>query len=166
MKSNSVIKANLLAVVAALVMSVSAGAAENINDIIESLRTAYKADRQALLAEALQLTETENAAFWPIYRSYRAEMDKLGDGLVKLVLEYADVYPNVPEKRAQAMLKEYSALEQKLASTRAWYLKRAGRVLPAAKTLRWAQLENRMDLVLRLQLAGTVPLVPAAQSKP
>jgi len=166
MKSNSVIKANLLGMVAALVMSVSAGAAEQINDIIESLRTTYQMDRHAFLAEALQLTDTENAGFWPIYRSYRADMDKIGDGLVKLVLEYADDYPNVPEKRAQVMLKEYSALEQKLASKRAWYLKRARRVLSAAKTLRWAQLENRMDLVLRLQLAGTVPLVPVAQSKP
>jgi len=166
MKSNPVIKANLLAVVAALVVSVSTGAAQNLTDAIEIVRAAYKADRQAFLAETLQLTESESAAFWPLYRSYRADMDKLGDGLVKLVLEYADVYPNVPEKRAREMLKEYSALEQKFASQRAWYLKRAGKALPAAKALRWAQLENRMDLVLRLQLAGGVPLVPTAQSKP
>ena len=166
MKLNTVIKANLLALVAALVIPASAGAAENITDDLEILRTAYKADRQAFLAETLQLTESESAAFWPLYASYRADMDKIGDGLVKLVLEYADVYPDVPEKRAQAMLKEYSALEQKLASKRAWYLKRAGKSLPAAKVLRWAQLENRMDLVLRLQLAGAVPLVPAEPRKP
>ena len=166
MKSNPVIKANLLALVAALVVSASAGAAENVTDAIEIVRATYKADRQAFLAETLQLTDSESAAFWPLYRSYRADMDKLGDGLVKLVLEYADVYPDVQEKRAKGMLKEYTALEQKLASKRAWYLKRAGKVLPAAKALRWAQLENRMDLVLRLQLAGTVPLVPADQRKP
>jgi hypothetical protein len=166
MKFSPVMKTNLLALAAALAMSASAGAAENITDAIDVVRATYKADRQAFLAEALQLTETESAAFWPLYRSYRADMDKLGDGLVKLVLEYADVYPDVPEKRAQAMLKEYSALEQKLASKRAWYLKRAGKALPAAKALRWAQLENRMDLVLRLQLAGKVPLVPAVLRKP
>ena len=160
MKSNPVTKANLIAFVAALVISASAVAAENLTDAIEIVRATYQADRQAFLAETLQLTESESAAFWPLYRSYRAEMDKLGDGLVKLVLEYADVYPNVPEKRAQAMLKQYSALEQKLASKRAWYLKRAGKVLPAAKALRWAQLESRMDLGLRLQLAGVIPLVP------
>ena len=114
----------------------------------------------------MQLTESESTAFWPLYRTYRADLDKLGDGLVKLVLEYADVYPNVPEKRAQAMLKEYVALEQKLASKRAWYVKRAGKVIPAAKALRWAQLENRMDLGLRLQLAGIIPLVPADKLTP
>jgi hypothetical protein len=166
MKFNPVIKANLLAFVAALVVSSSAGAAENLTDAIEIVRATYKGDRQAFLAENLQLTESESAAFWPLYRSYRADIDKIGDSLVKLVLEYADVYPNVPEKRAQAMLKEYLRLEQKLVSKRAWYLKRARRVLPATKVLRWAQLENRMDLVLRLQLASRVPLVPAGQCKP
>ena len=150
----------------ALLVCFRAEAAVSTADAIEVVRSTYKADRQAFLAETMQLTESESAAFWPLYRSYRADMDKIGDGLVKLVLEYADVYPNVPEKRAQAMLKEYLALEQKLVSKRAWYLKRAGKVLPAAKALRWAQLENRMDLALRLQLAGTVPVVPAAQPKP
>ena len=166
MKSNSVIKAILITFVAALVTSASAGAAENLTDAVEIVRATYQADRQAFLAETLQLTESESTAFWPLYRTYRADLDKLGDGLVKLVLEYADVYPNVPEKRAQAMLKEYSALEQKLASKRAWYLKRAGKILPATKALRWAQLENRMDLGLRLQLAGIIPLVPADKSTP
>jgi hypothetical protein len=156
-------KMNLFALIIALAISASAGAADNLTDAIEVVRATYRADRQAFLAETLQLTETESAAFWPLYRSYRAEMDKLGDSLVKLALEYADVYPNVPEKRAQAMLKEYSALEQKLAGKRAWYLKRAAKILPAAKALRWAQLENRMDLGLRLQLASAVPLVPAGK---
>ena len=159
-------KTNLLALLAALVISASAGAADNLVDAIEIARADYKVDRQAYLAETLQLTDSESAAFWPLYQSYRADMEKLGDGLVKLLLEYADVYPDVPEKRAQAMLKEYSVLEKKLTSKRAWYLKRAGKVLPAVKVLRWAQLENRMDMVLRLQMADAVPLVPASQSTP
>ena len=125
------------------------------------MRSLYQVDRQLFLADTLKLTEKEDAAFLPLYQSYRADIEKLGDGLVKLVLEYADAYPNVSEDRARKMLKQYLALEQKLAGKRAWYFKRAAKVLPAAKALRWAQLENRMDLGLRLQLAGTLPLVPA-----
>lgn len=140
--------------------------ATNFTDAMEVVRTAYQADRQVFVAENLPLTEKESAAFWPLYRQYRADMEKLGDGLMKLVLEYADVFPDVPEDRARQLLKDYSALEEKLADTRKSYLKKAGKVLPAAKVLRWAQLENRMDLGLRLQMAGAIPLVPAAQPKP
>ena len=164
MTSKLGLKTNLLVLLAVAAIFTRAEAAENITDAIEIVRATYRTDRQVVVAEALQLKESESAVFWPLYRSYRADIDKLGDGLVKLVLEYADVYPNVPEKRAQEMLKEYTALEQKLAGKRAWYFKRAGKLLPGAKALRWAQVENRMDLVLRLQLAGAIPVVPAVPS--
>jgi hypothetical protein len=166
MKSKLILNTLLAAVVTTLCVPVRADEAENITDAIETVRAIYKTDRQALLAETLHLTEQESKVFWPQYRKYRAEMDALGDRVVKLVLEYADVYPKVPEDRAKRMLKEYTALEGKMASTRASYFKRAAKSISAAKALRWAQLESRMDLGLRLQLAGVIPLVPARESTP
>jgi hypothetical protein len=134
--------------------------AQDVNDAIGAVRTTYAVDRQVFLAEHLQLTGSESAAFWPLYRQYRAKQEQVGDGLVKLVLEYGDAYPNVPEDRARQLLKDYAALETKLANTRAEYLKKFEKILPAAKTLRFAQLENRLDLALRLQLASAIPLAP------
>jgi hypothetical protein len=163
MKSNPVFKLLLIASLSALTLTVSAGSAAQPADAVDVLRSIYRADRQALLADALQLTDAEGKVFWPLYKSYRADVDKLGDDLVKLVLEYMDLYPNVSDADARRLLKHYMALEQKLLSKRSWYLKRAGQTLPADKVLRWAQLENRMDLGLRLQLAGMIPLVPAAK---
>ena len=159
----------LLAVLAGTLAPDRAGAGQSVTNFVDAMevaRTTYKVDRQAFLAKHLQLTENESAAFWPLYRQYRAEMEKLGDRLLKLVLEYADAYPNVPDDRARQMLKDYTALEKELVDTRASYLKKAGKVLPAATVLRWAQLENRLDLGLRLQMAQAIPLLPAAQSKP
>ena len=155
----------ILVAVLAVLLAFRTGAAENLTDTIELLRSTYTADRQAMVAKTLQLTESESAGFWPLYRSYRADMEKLGDSLLKLVLEYADVYPNVPDERAGEMLKQYTELEEKIVNKRTWYLKRATKSLPAAKVLRWAQVENRLDLTLRLQLAGAVPLVPTGQSR-
>ena len=163
MKSSPVCKAILVAVLfVPLVLSPApVAAADKLTDTIEQVRTTYQTDRQVALIDALPLSEEESNAFWPLYRAYRADMEKLGDQLVKVILEYGDVYPNVPDERARQLLKEYLALEEKIASKRAWYFKRANKFLPAAKVLRWAQVENRMDLGLRLQLASVIPLVPA-----
>ena len=139
-------------------------AIDNIDDAITVVRSTYATDRQAFLAETMQLTETESAAFWPLYRQYRVAREALGDELVKLVLEYADAYPGVPEDRARQLLKRYSALEKKLTNQRIWYLKKFAKILPAAKALRLAQLENRMDLALRLQLASVIPLAPGSKT--
>ena len=156
----------LLAVAASLLaLPAQPATAQTATDEIEALRGLLKADRKVVIAEAMQLTDAESAAFWPLYREYRAQMDKLGDGIVKLVLEYADAYPNVPEDRAAKLLKNYLALEKDLVSVRAKHLKKIAKVLPASKVLRFAQLENRLDLVLRLQMASAVPLVPGDQSK-
>jgi hypothetical protein len=136
--------------------------AQSDDEIIEAARSVIKADRQAVVTESMQLNETEAAAFWPLYHQYRADMDTVGDGIKHLVLEYAGLYPEVPEDRARKMLKELAALEEKQVSKRAWYLKKFARVLPAAKTLRFAQVESRLDLAVRLEMAARIPLVPIA----
>ena len=156
----------LLAVAASLLAwPAQPATAQTATDEIEALRGLLKADRKVVIAEAMQLTDAESAAFWPLYREYRAQMDTLGNGIVKLVLEYADAYPNVAEDRAAKLFKDYLTLEKNLVSVRAKHLKKIAKVLPASKVLRFAQLENRLDLVLRLQMASAVPLVPGDQSK-
>ena len=147
--------AGLLALVPA-----TRGADQTALDTIAVGRDEVKAGRTAFVAEAMQLTEEEGKAFWPLYREYRGAMDGVHDGLVKLVLEYADIYPNVPEDRAGQMLKDYTALEKKLVNTRTAYLKKFAKTLTAVKALRFAQVENRLDLAVRQQLAGVLPLVP------
>lgn len=135
-------------------------AAQSVSDELKVLRGDLQAERRAVVAEALQLTEPEGHKFWPLYRDYRAEMEKLGDGIVKLVLEYADAYPDVSEDRAAKMLKDYLALEKDLASLRAKHLNRMAKALPKSKVLRFAQVEGRLDLAMRLQMASVVPLTP------
>jgi len=77
-----------------------------------------------------------------------------------LIVDYARLYPDVPEVRAKKMLKELADLEKQQVATRASYLKKFGNVLPATKTLRFAQVESRLDLAVRLELAANIPLVP------
>ncbi len=136
--------------------------AQTAVDAAEVTRSTIKADRKVVIAENLQLSEAEGKAFWPLYREYRQDMEKANDSLVELVLEYSDLYPDVPEGRAAAMLKKHVSLEKRLADLRAKHLKKIGKVLPATKTLRFAQLENRLDLVVRMGMAASIPLVPTS----
>jgi hypothetical protein len=151
----------LLAVAASLLaLPAQHATAQTVTDEIEILRSLLKADRKVVVAEAMQFTDAEGTAFWPLYRDYRAGMEKLGDGIVKLVLQYSDAYPNVPEDRAEKLLKDYLALEKDLVSVRAKHLKKMTKVLSKSKVLRFAQVENRLDLAMRLQMASAVPLTP------
>jgi len=147
-------------IAAALAFVVPRAVAQTVRDDIEVARGLLKADRKIVIAEEMQLSDQESTNFWPLYREYRAAADKVNDGRVELVLEYADIYPNVTEAQAKALLKRYTRLEEQALEVRHKYLKKLGKVLPAAKVLRFAQLESRLDLAVSLQIAGAVPLVP------
>lgn len=136
------------------------GNAQTVDDQIQVARSALNADRKATVAETMQFNEQEAKAFWPLYEKYRAEMDKSADALVKLIKEYGQLYPDVPDERARVMLKELGELQAQRVETRTSYLKKMEKVLSPAKTLRFAQVESRLDLALQIEMASHIPLVP------
>lgn len=160
------LKIALLTALAGLGLQTAVAADADLTATLQVTRATYRVDRQVFVTDNLALTDAEGVAFWPLYAAYRADMEKVGDAILKLVLEYADAYPDVSEKRATALLKDYAALEERLTRTRTTYLKRARKLIPASKVVRWAQLENRMDLAWRAQLASVVPLVPTKPAQP
>lgn len=153
-------KVSIILLTAGLAVLVGKANAQTFDEQMQVARSALKADRRATVAGALQLTEQEGKAFWPLYERYRAETDKSGNALLKLIKDYAQLYPNVPDDRAKVMLKELCELEKKQTETRNSYLKKIGDVMSPAKTLRFAQVDSRLDLALRLEMAAEIPLVP------
>jgi hypothetical protein len=130
-------------------------------DALEALRNDFKADRTAVIAEEMKLTSQESEAFWPLYRSYRTEVDATTDSLVKLILEYADHYPDVPEAKARELLNRYLKFEDELLGIKHKYIKKFEKVLPPTKVFRFAQLDNRLDLGVRVRLAASIPVLTA-----
>ena len=45
---------------------------------LQQVQVDLKADRQAVVAANLPLTEGEARAFWPVYKDYRGEIEKIG----------------------------------------------------------------------------------------
>jgi hypothetical protein len=132
-------------------------------DMLQQLRADIQADRQAVVAANLGLTDAQGAAFWPLYREYRAEMGKVGDRLQKLIQDYAKVFENVTEAQAKSMVDEMLAIGRDDLKVREAYLPRFRKVLPETKVARFLQIENKIDAIVKFQLADVIPLVQAAK---
>jgi hypothetical protein len=78
-------KVSIILLTAGMALLVWKGSAQTFDDQMQVARSALKADRKATVAGAMQFTEQESKAFWPLYDQYRAETDKLGDALLKLI---------------------------------------------------------------------------------
>ena len=59
---------------------------------MDSVRDAMKAQKRAFIAVNMQLTEEEEAKFWPLYEAYQKELEKFNKRTAELIEKYAENY--------------------------------------------------------------------------
>ncbi len=137
------------------------GSNDNVTGQIELTRSAIQTDRQSIVTEYMVFTEEESQEFWPLYKQYRSEVDKVNDQLVKLILDYSESYKKqtLSDEQAEQMLSTYLKLEEDKLEYQKKYVPKFSEILPPKKVTRYFQLENKMDAVVKFDLAGGIPLV-------
>jgi len=65
-----------------------------------------RADRATIITQAMNFSDKEAAAFWPIYRQYEYERSRLDDGRVAVIKEYSQKYPSLTDAEAKAMAEQ------------------------------------------------------------
>ena len=116
------------------------------------------ADRRAVFAKNLGLTESESRAFWPVYDEYEAKAKKIDDRYLAMLDDYAAKYETLTDADAGPMLKERLAIEKERFALKQQYTKKVAKVLPGKKALRYAQIESRIETILRSQMLSLIPL--------
>jgi hypothetical protein len=85
-------------------------------------------------------------------------LKKLDDRFIALVNEFAEKYDTLTDKDAKAMLDEKMTIEARRMALKQEYTKKIERVLPAKKALRYSQLETRIEILVRRNVYGLIPL--------
>jgi hypothetical protein len=128
-------------------------------DTMEALREQARADKRAVVAQVLQLTESEAKAFWPVYNAYQSDMVSHYDRLLKLINTFAKSYDAMTDATATTLLTEYLTLEKNHVGLLSAYLPRFQKVLPPLKVARLYQVENKIRALVNYELAREIPLV-------
>jgi Spy/CpxP family protein refolding chaperone len=115
-------------------------------------------DKRAVYAQNLQLTDAESRAFWPIYDEYEIKAKKLNDEFLALVDDYAAKFGSISDADATEMLKTKMRIEKEREDLKQAYTKKVAKALPPVKALRYAQIETRLDNMLRREAYGLIPL--------
>lgn len=152
------IRPYVAALPALLALTLSGGVQAQTRTAIEVTRGDIQADRKAILAANLPLSEAQATAFWPLYREYRSEMDVVGDRTVKLVTDYAASYDALIDDTASGLVTEHLAIQKDLVRIKTKYAPRFDKILPPKSVMRFYQLESKMDTILMMDLAAGIPL--------
>jgi hypothetical protein len=129
--------------------------ADNMDIVREKART----DKKLVVATALNLTEGEAKAFWPVYNSYQSDMIAHYDRVFKFVDAYAKSYESMSDENATQLLGEFLSLETDYIALLNSYVPRFRRVLPPVKVARLYQVENKMRALVDYEFARTIPLI-------
>ena len=115
---------------------------------LEIVHEKLKADKKLIVSKYMELTESEAKNFWPVYEDYQNDLQKINERLGALLKSYAADYrsKSLTDDKAKKLLDEWIALEQDDVK------------LPAKKAARYLQIENEYRVLLKYDLATTVPL--------
>jgi hypothetical protein len=143
---------------ASLAAPLAAQQPTTVQEDIKLTRAGIQKDRQAIVKAALPLDNTEATKFWPLYTEYKAEQEKLGDRLWKALTSFAENYDKLGDETAKSVLDEWlSVREDQAKLAKKWRGKFTG-AIGEKKTLRFYQIENKLDQVIQNEATQGIPL--------
>jgi hypothetical protein len=77
-----------------------------------------------------------------------------------LITEYAKSLDNLTDAKAHAMTERLLTIQDETLALRKKYLPRFEKALGAKRAAKFYQVDNRLSMMINVQLASLVPLVP------
>jgi len=142
-------------------MTIPAWSQDKPANNLEIIHEKLKADKKLIVAKYMELTESEAKRFWPVYEDYQNDLQKIHERLGALLSSYAADYrsQSLTDEKARKLLDEWISLEQDEVKQRSAYASKVVKALPGKKAARYLQIENEYRMLMRYDLAATVPLV-------
>ncbi|WP_334266364.1 hypothetical protein [Edaphobacter sp. HDX4] len=129
------------------------------DDDIAVLRQDIQADKTDIITRSMEFTPEQSTAFWPVYRDYAHEQQKVGDDRVALIKDYAANYDKIDDTQADSYIQRYLKYEDSMASLRKKYVPRFKKAIGAKQTAKFLQVDNRLTLLANVQLAALLPII-------
>jgi len=143
-----------------------AGGGEATEASLEVLLDAVRSNRKALVAVNLELTDAEATRFWPVYDRYQTEINGVGDRWLAVIEDYIASFRDLSNDKATKLVEDYLAVEADRVQVRRTFVPDFAAILPGRKLARLYQIENKMDAVIRYDLAARIPVVEEETSAP
>ena len=158
----------VIAIVALAAVAASIGSAQeesfdqreqNFRAYVTLLRTDIKAERKDIINAIMQFNDSDATKFWPIFQQYDAELTTIGDGRMKLIVDYARNYENLTNEQADALMRKAFGLEAQRAILKKKFFDKMKAQLSATQAAKFFLVENQIQHIIDLQISASLPVV-------
>jgi hypothetical protein len=130
----------------------------SLDEQIALMRSDLRSNRKKVIAANMKLSPDEAQWFWPTYEEYVNELVQINKAKYDLIKEYLK-NENMTEEQAETLSKRWEDVDESVVQLRLKYIPIFRKVLSAKGTAMFFQLDRRVQMMIDLQLLGSLPLV-------
>lgn len=142
----------------AFLFSITNVIAQDIDSYIELLKTDVKANKKAIITEVMAFTEEQSEMFWPIYREYEFELDKLSDKRISNIKDFAENYDMLTDEKAKQLIDNAFDFQEDRLDLNKKYYNKFSDVLTPIGAAKYMQLEYEIQTLIDLSINSNLPL--------
>ena len=128
-------------------------------DDIALFQSIYGKDKREVVQQYMKFSETEAAAFWPLYDEYEAARKEIGKKRIQLLEVYAKNYNTLTDVTADNLMTDVIAQNEAMVKLQSKYYAKAKKIIPALKAAQFMQLETYMDNAAKVELSENIPFI-------
>ena len=152
-------KTRIIMILAGVIATISPAFAQATDSYIEVARDVLNAEKKAVVAETIPLTEAEAGPFWELYNEYNAELYKVHTKRVNIIKDFAANYETMSPEKADELWIKSMAYQSEVLKLNETYYKKFKKIIPADKAALYFQVENKIATMISAKLAMEIPLV-------
>ena len=129
-------------------------------DDIKLIRQDIQSAKDDIITNTMQFSESEAMAFWPVYKEYASEQHAIAERRLGVILDYAKSIDTLTNTEASSLTQRLFQVEDDAQALRKKYFSKFEAALGAKRAAKFYQVDNRLTMMLNVQLATGIPLIP------
>ena len=130
------------------------------DDDIKLIRQDIQSAKDDIIKDTMQFSDAEGAAFWPVYKEYAGEQRSIAEKRFAIITDYAKSLDTMTDADARSLTERMLQVEDETQALRKKYLPKFQTALGGKRAAKFYQVDNRLTMILNVQLASEVPLIP------
>jgi len=126
---------------------------------IQMMRKDIRSQRKQIIAANMKLTDAEAEKFWPVYEQYVSDLVDINGKKYALIKQYVETRGVLTDNEAETSVSQWVSVDQSVADLRKRYIPIFRKVLSPKNTALFYQLDRRVQLMIDLQLASSLPMI-------
>jgi len=129
------------------------------DDDVKLIRQDVQSIKDDVIRDTMQFNNTEAAAFWPVYKQYAEEQHAIAEKRYGVIKDYAKSFDTMSDATASDLTQRMLQIEDDTQELRKKYYPKFQSAIGGKRAAKFFQVDNRLTLIVNLQLASEIPLV-------